>query len=420
MSATAVTWIVLSFLLVSALLAIPFGKIADIHGRRPVMKIGILLFCVSAFANIFSPNMQLFLLLRVLQGVGAAMIYATNSAILVDAYPPEKRGSVMGIGVAAVFTGSSMGPVIGGIATHAFGWRSLFVIITAISLVAFIMAMVNLPNIKRDIPKEKVSPLSVVLYLVSLGLFMYGLATLTQNLLSYFILAAGIILLVVFVKFSMKVKAPVLDLRLLRNRDFTLSNLAVLFNYGAIFAIMYLLSIYMQLARGYNANVTGIILISQPIVQAILSPIIGRLSDKKSPSILASIGMGFCAAALFMFAFINLHTSIIYIIAGLIITGLGVAFFSSPNSSMIMGSVENKDYGIASSVMNASRMVGQVVGMAILNIIINAVIGNVPIEKVAPAAIVQNLNIAFPIFGAFCCIGIVFSLQRGGIRKEKS
>jgi len=416
-SATSVTWIVLAFLLASALLAIPFGRIADMYGRRPILKIGILLFCVTALLNIFSPNMPVFLLLRVLQGIGSAMIFSTNTAILVDAYPPEKRGTVMGIGVAAVFTGSALGPVIGGMVTHAFGWRSIFILITALALIALIMAVVKLPNISRDVLKERVIPASIVLYIFSLGLFMYGLATLTQNLLSYFLFAAGVLLLIVFVKHEIKTEVPVIEVLLFKNRDFSLSNLAALFNFAAVFAVIYLLSIYLQLARGFSADVAGLIMISQPLVQAVLSPFAGRLSDKKSPPAIASTGMAFCAAALFMFAFLDLQTSIIYIIGGLLLTGLGVAFFSTPNASMIMGSVESKDYGVAASMMSTSRMVGQVVGMALLTIIVNAVIGNVPIADVAPAAIVLDMRISFPIFGAICCVGIFFSLRRG-IRRE--
>ena len=128
--------------------------------------------------------------------------------------------------------------------------------------------------------------------------------------------------------------------------------------------------------------------------------------------------MGCCAGALIMFAFLDENTSIVYIVAGLILTGLGVALFSSPNASMIMGYVASKDYGVASSMMSTSRLIGQVFGMALLTIIVNAVIGNVPIAEVSPAAIVYDMQISFPVFAAICLIGIMFSLRRGGIRRK--
>jgi len=346
------------------------------------------------------------------------MIFATNSAILVDAHPPEKRGSVMGSAIAAVFIGMACGPVIGGMITHSFGWRSVFILITVFVLVALVMAVVKLPNEIMTGVKEKVNTASLVLFIISFGMFMYGLATFTQNLLSYFIFAAGVIMLVIFMRHELKTKVPVIEVRLFKNRNFSFSILATLFNFAAIVAVIYLLSIYLQLARGFSADLAGLIMISQPIIQAALSPVTGRLSDKKSPAVLASLGMGFCATALCMFAFLNEQSSIVYIIAGLILTGVGVAFFSSPNSNMIMGSVDNKDYGVAASVMSTARTLGQVIGMAVLTIIINAVIGNVLIENVAPAALIHGMRISFPIFAGICCIGIMFSLQRGR-KKER-
>ena len=412
-SATAVSWIVLAFLLVSALLAIPFGRIADIYGRIPMLRYGILLFCITSLLNIFSQDMITFLIFRALQGVGAAMIFATNTAILVDAHPAEKRGSVMGISVMAVFIGSALGPVVGGLMTHAFGWRSIFLLITAFAMIALYNSMLHLKTENIVKVQEKVNITSIVLFILSLGLFMYGLVTLMQNIWSYITLAAGIALIIVFVKHEIKTKVPVVEMSLFKNSEFTLSILAALFNFAAVFAVIYLLSIYLQLARGLSADLAGLIMISQPVVQAILSPIAGKMSDKRSPAAIVSIGMGFCAASLFMFAFLTLETSLVYIVVGLLLTGVGVALFASPNSSMIMGSVDNKHYSVAASMMSSSRMIGQVFGMALLTIIVNAVIGNVPIAEIAPALIVYDMQVSFPIFGAICCVGIFFSLRRG-------
>ena len=412
-SATSLAWIVLAFLMVSALLSIPMGRIADISGRMPIFKGGMALFCIAAFCNIFAPNMTVFLLFRVLQGVGSAMIFATNSAILMDVFPADKRGSVLGIAVAAVFTGSSCGPVIGGLITHAFGWRAVFIAIAALALTAFIVALVRSPKEAKIERKQKISSASIFFYVISLGALMYGLVTLFQNVLSYAMLAAGVILVILFIKRETRTEIPVIEMRLFRhNRIFVLSNLAALFNFAAIFAVLYLMSIYLQIARGFSADVSGLIMISQPAIQAVLSPIAGRLSDRKSPALIASIGMAFCAGALFVFAFVGLQTSIPYVLAGMILTGVGISFFSSPNANVIYSSVSNKDFGVAASMLSTVRTFGQVMGMAILTIIINKVIGNIPIENVAPSAIVHDMQISFFVFTAICIIGILFSVRR--------
>ena len=412
-SATSLAWIVISFLMVSALLSIPIGRIGDMYGRKPILKSGILLFCIAAALNIFAPNMTFFLFFRVLQGIGSAMIFATNTAILLDVYPPSKRGSVLGTSVASVYAGSSFGPVIGGLITNAFGWRAVFVAIAALALVSFIVAMVRSPKEAKIETSQKLNFASSVLYVLSLGCIMFGFVTLAQHIWSYIILAVGIVLVILFVKREMHTEVPVIEVRLFKNNPvFVLSNLAALFNYAAIYAILYLMSLYLQLARGFSADVSGLIMISQPVVQAILSPIAGRLSDSKSPGIIASFGMACCAGALFMFAFVDEGTSMIYVIGGLILTGVGISFFNSPNSNIIYSSVSKKEYGVTSSIISTARTFGQVVGMAILTIIINKVIGSIPIEQVAPGAIVRDMHISFFVFTAICVVGIFFALAR--------
>ena len=417
-SATFLTWIVLSFLLVTAILAIPFGRLADIYGRRPILKIGILLFCVASLLNVFSPNMMVFLLLRVLQGIGGAMMFSTNTAILVDVFPASKRGSILGISVASVYIGSALGPVIGGIITNSFGWRGVFIVIFAISLVAFITALLYATG--EEIKKDNVKKMgfsSVILYILSSGLFLLGVATFMQNIWSYFMLAAGAVLIVFYIKYESRRETPLVEVRLFKgNRVFTLSLLAAVFNYAAIFAVGYLMSLYLQLGKGLQADVAGLILIFQPVVQASLSPVAGRLSDRKPPATIASLGMACCAAALIMFVFLNDQTPIPYIIAGLLVTGFGIAFFSSPNSNVIFGAVSNDDYGVTTSLISTARNYGQVIGMALLTFIIHITIGDVPIAQVEPSALIYDMQVSFIVFAAICVVGVLISLQR----REKS
>ncbi|GHU64796.1 MFS transporter [Clostridia bacterium] len=418
--ATHLTWIVLSFTFTTVLLTIPFGRIADIRGREPILKIGILLVGVASACNIFAPNMALFFLLRALQGAGAAMVFATNVPIAIDAYPASRRGWVLGVTVAAVYLGGACGPVLGGLITHYFGWRGIFVLIAILSGVAFSVAMIWLPRKEKLIPSQGLSPGSIVLFAISIGLVAYGLTTLMQNIWSYFILAAGAVFSVIFVRHEFRTKTPVIDVRLFRdNVNFSLSNIAALLNYAAIFAIAYLMSIYLQLVKGYGADVSGLILICQPIVQAVVSPIAGKISDRRSPYAMASLGMTFCAVALVMLAFIDTETSIYYMIGALLLAGFGFGVFSSPNTSVIMGSVDRKDYGMASSVSNTARTFGQVACMAIITIIMNVVIGNRAIENAPISDIVLDMHISFLVVACICVTGIFFSLRRksDGVKK---
>ena len=415
-SVASLTWIVVSFLFVAALCSIPFGRIADIYGRRRILKIGILLFSFASFINIFTPNMGMFILVRVLQGIGSAMIFGTNVPILVEAFPPEKRGSIIGLSVTGVYTGASCGPIVGGFITHSFGWRGIFLLVAVLALISFIMMMVKAPQESKAENPEKLNMSSIIYFILSLGLFLYGLVTLSQHLWSYFILAAGGVLIVFYIRHEMRAEGPVIEVRLFKNRNFSLSSLAALFNFASVFAISYLMSIYLQVARGFDADQSGLIMICQPVLQAILSPIAGRLSDKKSPAAIATIGMACSACALGMFAFVNEQTSVMYIMAGLLLTGVGIGLFSSPNTTVIMSSVSSKDYGVTSSVISTMRSLGQSVGMALLTVIINYTIGNTPIAEVMPDVLVRNMQISFTVFASLCFVGMLFSMQR---RKKK-
>jgi MFS family permease len=412
-TAIHLTWIVLAFTLTTVILTVPFGRIADIRGREPILKIGILLVCASAIGNIFAPNMAAFFAIRAVQGAGGAMVFATNAPIAIAAYPANRRGWVLGITVAAVYSGSACGPVLGGLITHKFGWRGVFVMIAVLAAAALVVAMVRLPKTAKILSPPSLNPGSIVLYMIAIGLVAYGLTTFMQNIWSYIILGAGVVFSVVFVKHELRTETPVIDVRLFRNNpNFALSNLAALFNFAATFAIAYLVSIYLQLVKGYGADVSGLILISQPIVQTIVSPFAGKLSDKRSPYAMASLGMSFCAASLVMLAFVSEETPVAYVIGALLLVGLGFGVFSSPNTNIIMSSVGKDNYGMASSVQSTARTFGQVICFAIITIIMNAVIGNKAIADVAVSDIVFDMHISFAVVACISVVGIFFSLKR--------
>jgi MFS family permease len=388
---------------------------------------GIALFGITSFFVALAHGMLMFNAFRVFMGAGAAMIYATNMPILIEAYPPEKRGRVIGSCVASVYVGLASGPVLGGLLTHYLGWRSVQILIALISLVSFIVAFAKLPKSagvyrgqagRAEEPPEsaasrRVDPVSFALYAVAVLLFFYGFTTLGQNLRSYIILAVGTALLPVYLKYEMRSGAPVFEVRAFRrNTPFLLANLSALFNYAATFAVGYIFAIYLQLVKGYSSDVTGFILITQPAVMAVVAPIAGRLSDRRSPFMLAAFGMAFCAAALFSFIFIGADTPLWHLIAGLLVVGFGFGLFASPNTNAIMSSVGPGDFGVASSVQNTARTMGQVIGMALITIVTNAIIGDAELADVPKALFVQNMHLSYIIFAALCTVGILFSLKR--------
>ena len=196
---------------------------------------------------------------------------------------------------------------------------------------------------------------------------------------------------------------------------FTLSNLTALFNYAGTFAVGYMTSIYLQVVNGYSAQTAGILLITQPLFMTLLSPVMGRLSDRIAPYKLASLGMALCAAALLFFALLRPEVPIAGIVAALAVTGTGVAMFSPPNTNIIMSCVPPAKYGIANSILSTMRTVGHATGMAVITLVTSAIVGNISLYDADPAKLLSTIHIAFAIFCATSAAGIFMSLKRRNI-----
>ena len=412
-SATAVGWIVTGYILAAAVLSVPFGRLADLTGRKRILMIGILIFTLCSGGAAFARSMTILLLLRVVQGIGAAMIFSTNTAVLISAFSPEKRGKVLGYSIASTYIGLSAGPVVGGVLNHYLSWRSIFVLTFAISAAVFIIAAKKLPASKAENQGQSMDVPGNILYVSMLTLIMFGLSTFSMLTFAKYLIIAGIILFILFVRHELKTNSPIVEIRLFaHNIGYSFSNLAALMNYGATFALSYLLSIYLQVVMGFGSQISGLILISQPLMMAILSPYCGRLSDRVSPFKLASFGMGLCALGLFSFIFISEHYPFPLIIVNLIVVGIGFAFFSSPNTNAVMACVEKKDYGVASSILATMRSIGHSTSMAIVTFIVAQQMGNTTLAEAEPKLLVETMHISFIVFTCVCAAGIFISLKR--------
>ncbi|MDD5617282.1 MAG: MFS transporter, partial [Candidatus Methanoperedens sp.] len=354
--------------------------------------------------------------LRVLQGIGAAMIFGTGVAILTSTYPPGERGKALGINVAGVYLGLSLGPVIGGFLTQYFGWRSIFLSYIPLELIIIVLVFWKVNGEWADAKGEKLDSMGSAVYGFSLAAMMYGFSLL-PGISGAELILASIIGLAVFVNWETKVKAPVLDMNLFRkNPVFTFSILAALINYSATFAVGFFMSLYLQNVKGFDPQAAGLILVAQPAVMAVFSPLAGRLSDKIEPRIVSSAGMAFTTAGLLLLGFLNEATSIEYIIACLIILGFGFALFSSPNTNAVMSSVEKRFYGVASATLGTMRLTGQMLSMGIATLIVAVYLGNVQITPEYYPVFLKSVKAAFMVFAALCFIGMFASLARGKIR----
>ena len=212
---------------------------------------------------------------------------------------------------------------------------------------------------------------------------------------------------------------PVMNVTLFRhNTVFVFSNLAAFINYSATFAVGFLLSLYLQYIKGFNPQHAGMIMVAQPLVMALFSPVTGRISDKIEPRLLASTGMGLTAIGLILFIFLGLQTSVVYIISTLVVIGMGFALFSSPNTNAVMSSVERKNYGVASATLGTMRLTGQAMSMGIAMLTFALLIGKVKINPGNYPQFLYGIRIAFGIFSILCVAGIFASMARGKLRNS--
>jgi EmrB/QacA subfamily drug resistance transporter len=416
--AVLLSWVATSYLLAAAVSLVPFGKLADIYGRKKVFLSGQIIVTVTSLLAAFSVSAPMLIVFRIFQGVGGAMIFATGIAILTSVYPPQERGRVLGIAVAAVYIGLSCGPFFGGWLTQHFSWRSIFLINIPLGLSIIWLVLWKLKGEWTGAQGDKFDLIGSVIYGAAIVAIMYGI-TIIPALASIWIILAGVLALAGFVKWETRVQYPVFEVSLfMENRTFAFSCLSALINYSATFAVSFLLSLYLQYIKGLSPQGAGVVLIAQPIVMAVFSPLAGKLSDRIEPRVIASLGMALTTLGLILLALINHNTTLLYIVISLMVLGFGFALFSSPNMNAIMSSVAKRYYGIASGSVGTMRVLGQMLSMGIATLVFALFIGRAEIMPELYPELIKSIKIAFIIFSGLCAAGIFFSLSRGELRSQ--
>lgn len=413
LSAVALGWVVTSYMLAAAMFLVPFGRLADLVGRKRIFALGIGVNIAGTVLGALAPSALFLILGRAVQGVGGAMIFGTGVAILTSVYPPGERGHALGLNTAAVYTGLSLGPVLGGFLVHAWGWRSVLWATVPIAAAALGLTLVRLKGEWAEARGEGFDFKGSLIFGSGLVALMYGFSRL-PSVLGFALAGAGLLALAGFVLFELRARTPLLDLRLFgKNRIFAFSNLAALINYSSTSAVAFLMSLYLQYVKGLPPQKAGLVLVAQPIVMALASPFAGKLSDRSEPRVIASLGMALSASGLVLFSFLRSATDFGFIVGSLVCLGLGFGLFSSPNTNAIMSSVEKRHLGIASAALGTMRLSGQMLSVGITMMIFALVMGRAPIQPSVYPQFLRSVRIAFVFYALLCIAGIFASLARG-------
>jgi EmrB/QacA subfamily drug resistance transporter len=417
MGAVSLAWINTAFLLAAATFLIPFGRLGDIHGRKQIFMWGILGFALASGFLAMADSGTSVILWRAVQGLGASMVFATGLPILISVYPAGKRGAVLGLNVAAVYLGLSMGPYIGGLITGHLGWRYVFWMNVPVGLFILAISFWMLEGDWADAKGARFDLAGSALLGVALLTMMLGLARL-PSAMAVTLLVVGLVSLILFVRYESRIDHPVLEIDLFRhNTVFAMSNLAALINYAATFAVGFLLSLYLQRVRGLAPQDAGLVLIAQPVVQALVSPLAGKLSDRSEPRTVASLGMAITFLGLVLLVFLDEETPLRLVVGCLAVLGLGFGIFSSPNTNAIMGAVERRFFGVAGAMVGTMRHVGMMVSMGLVMTVLAVLMGSAEIGIQNQDLFLEAMRISFGLFAALCFGGIFASMARGRVER---
>jgi len=417
LDAVMLSWVPMAYLMASAMFVLVFGRLADMFGRKRIFLFGTGSVILTSLLAAFSFNGEVLVFARFLQGTSAAMLYATQVAIVSSVFPPAKRGHAIGLTVSTIYLGLTGGPLIGGFLIDEFGWRASFVFHIPLAFIVLLTGLLMVPGDWSAEERGSFDIRGAVVYSLSILLLCIGVSTLPA-IHSYVLLVVGVAGIGLFFVMVRRIHHPIFDVSLFfTNRVFTLSCLASYIIYTAIFANVVLISLYLQYLKGVSASIAGVIMMTQPLTMALVSPFAGRISDRVEPRVIATGGMLLTGIGLLLLAQLNGQSAMYYVIGALVITGLGFSLFSSPNANAIMGAVEKRYYGSATGSLATMRILGQMSSMALVTLVFALIIGQVEIQPSNLTDLGHAIRLVFTIAALLCVPGFIFSLVRGRMHR---
>ena len=402
-------WVPTIFFLVVAVFTVPAGQISGKFGVKKSLLAGIIVYLIGSIGAVLSFSTESFLIFRIMQGAGVAFLNVSAMAMVVHAVAPKNRGKALGFTVTGVYLATSLSPVICGFLVHNLGWRSMFYFVIPFLVLCIILMITKIPQEWKTYQDDKIDKVGYILYGIVMLFFIYGFTSLITTP-GKILTVLGIILLVIFGAYELRQKSPVFNMNLFKNKKFTSSNIAALCSYIAVMVVTTILNYHFQYVRGWDAQMSGMILIITPIIMAIMAPNAGKLSDKIHPQKLAALGMGIATVALLILTFLTGKTPLYMVIIAMILQGIGMGLFSSPNMNAIMSSVPPKDAPTASASQATMRTIGQTMSLGLLTLVFAWIMGSLELAPQYASMIVQASQTICGICTVACLLAIFASL----------
>jgi len=432
---TLAGWIALVHALITASLYLPCGRLSDLVGIGKLFLAGFILYGASSIAAGFAQGAGQLLFFRAMQAGGSALVMANNFALVTALFPPEERGRAMGIAGGTISAmGYTLGPVLGGLLTHGFGWRSNFYLSAALAVAGFGAARFLLPPESFTGSTAKKEPFDfagALAFALSVSLLLFALMVLQkgaeQKSLAGLAALGGIVALGFFLWWEKRLSFPLLDLELFRIPAFTLGNTARLISFIAMSVNNLLMPFFLQLVMGFDPLRAGLLVAPMPLAMALLAPLTGWMSERFVPERLCALGLALTGVALAFLSFISVGTTAFEVVFGLACLGFGMGLFQTPNNNLLMSAVPRQRLGIGSSVLSIVRSIGYSAGAALAATIVSsqllAVTGQSSLHNLTSHAGVGNgvlvsapflrgFHYAYLTAAALCFIGAAVSAVR--------
>ena len=426
-----VQWIPLSYVLSTSAMFMPIGRLSDMIGRKRVYLTGLLVFIGAAAVGGASPTFPLLIIAKIVQGIGAAGIQANGMAMIIEAFPEKERGKALGQHSATVGVGLIAGPAIGGLLVSGFGWRSVFFANVPIGLIALILALVVVKD-GRALPAREARRFSFDWAGAGLssGAFISFILGMTNahrfGWDSPLIVACFLIAVALFAGFiwrELHTNDPMLDLSFFRSKAFSMGVSARFLFFLGTMSSFFLMPFYLIKVLNYEPKIAGLFMVPNAICMATIGPISGRLSDRLGTKWLTVAGLAVSASAMFIFSRLDVDSSPVLVVLGMMLSGLGAGLFSSPNTSAITRTQGRERYSLVSAIVNLARTAADVSGLALATTIVTATMASLGYEpslgavseaggEGTKAAFASGMSIAFlTSFGLVLVAMVILGVQ---------
>ncbi|HEX8042693.1 MFS transporter [Candidatus Deferrimicrobium sp.] len=412
-----IQWVSTTYLLIMGSLLLTFGRLGDLRGHKRVYLAGLVVFVPASVLCGISPSVEMLIAARVLQGIGAAIVVSTAPAILIGSVHPSRMGQALGLQAAMTSIGLALGPSLGGWLTDQWGWRTIFFMNVPLGMTAFAIGLRHIPE--EPSPPSREETFDRVGAFLFLGAFLALQVALSRgndwgwlSAPTLGVFAGSAALGFLFLRQENTAKSPMLHLALFGNRLFSFSVGSALVNYVCMASVLFLVPFYLIQGRGFPAAKAGIIMSAQFLSMIVTAPASGRIADRVGSRGPATTGMAILAAGLFILSAMNGETPLHLVVIGLVVTGVGVSIFATPNNSAMLGAAPPGRKGIASGILATSRLLGMATGISIAGAILASIVGGRSAHGISPERVFKATHLAFLAAGLMASAGTLLTAAR--------